>query len=78
MTSIDVPSMSKKTFTDIERYAAKQLHESLERSMAEAGREECQLAIERDDYFHDIPSIKMEVGLRGATSIAIMPNLVWA
>lgn len=61
MAYLGVPVMSKKCFTTTERTIGEWWRECLQQSMAEAGKLERQLAIERDEYHEGVPAISVVV-----------------
>ena len=61
MASIGVPSLSKKTFTVLERKIGRIIEEEMAEELVKAGAEERRLAIERGDYHEDVPAIPVVV-----------------
>lgn len=61
MASIGVPSLSKKTFTVLERKIGRIIEEKMAEELVKAGAEERRLAIERGDYHEDVPAIPVVV-----------------
>ena len=61
MAVMGVPVMTKSSFISIERGIGEEWKQKLIDSMAEAGREEKQLAEERGDYHEGVPSITVVV-----------------
>ena len=61
MSVIGVEIMTKKSFIDTERAIGEAWKRELVQSMADAGREERQLAMERGDYHQGVPAITVVV-----------------
>ena len=61
LSVLGVPVMTKSRFISTERGIGEQWRKILEESMAEAGRQEKQLAIERGDFHEDVPAITVIV-----------------
>ena len=57
MSILGVPVMAKSAFIHSERGIGEWWRKELEASMAEAGREEKQLAIARGEYHDGVPAI---------------------
>ena len=56
MATLGVPCMSQKNFIATERQIGEWWRDKLHESMMEAGREECKLAIEREDFHEGVPA----------------------
>ena len=61
MASIGVPSLSKNTYTILERKIGKIIEEEMVDELVKAGAEEKRLAIDREDYHEDVPAIPVVV-----------------
>ena len=61
MSIMGVPVMTKNSFIDTERVIGEMWKQELLQSMAEAGREERQLAMERGEYHEGVPAITVVV-----------------
>ncbi|VDI19230.1 Hypothetical predicted protein [Mytilus galloprovincialis] len=61
MATLNSPGLSQPTFTSIETDIGKWWHSILEREMMLAGQEERRLAIDRNDYHHEVPAITVIV-----------------
>ena len=61
MSVLGVPAMTKSTFVRSERSISEWLRKAMGKSMAEAGREEKQLAEEKGDYHNGVPAITVIV-----------------
>ncbi len=61
MSIIGVPVMTKNSFIDMERAIGEMWKQELLQSMAEAGREERQLAIQRGECHEGVPAITVVV-----------------
>lgn len=61
MALIEVPGISKQVFSRIETQIGKKWEETLYSEIVKAGEEEKKLAVERNDYFHDIPAITVVI-----------------
>ncbi len=61
MSIMGVPVMTKNSFIDTERVIREMWKQEQLQSMAEAGREERQLAIERGEYHEGVPAITVVV-----------------
>ena len=61
MASIGIPSMSKGTFIRIETQIGNKWEDILSTEIQKAGEEEKRLAIERKDFFQDVPAITVVV-----------------
>ena len=76
MSIVGVPVMTKKSFIGTERDIGEMWKQALQQSMLEAGRREREIAIQKG-HFHEGVPVWMVAGVRGHTSIHIMPSLVW-
>ena len=61
MASIGIPGMSKGTFIRIETQIGNKWEDILSTEIQKAGEEEKRLAIERKDFFQDVPAITVVV-----------------
>ncbi|XP_071148268.1 uncharacterized protein [Mytilus edulis] len=61
MATLNSPGLSQPTFTSIETDIGKWWHSILEQEMMLAGQEERRLAIDRNDYHHEVPAITVIV-----------------
>ncbi len=61
MSIMGVPVMTKNSFIDTERAIGEMWKQELLQSMAEAGREERQLVMERGEYHEGVPAIAVVV-----------------
>ena len=61
MSVVGVPVMTKTSFIDTERDIGELWKQQLQESMAEAGREERQIAVEKNSYHEGIPAITVIV-----------------
>jgi hypothetical protein len=61
LASINVPGISKPTFTLIETQIGGKWEQVLSQEIKRAGEEEKRLAIERKDFFHGVPSVTVVV-----------------
>lgn len=61
LASINVPGISKPTFTHIETQIGTKWEQILTQEIVKAGEEEKRLAIERKDFHHGVPSITVVV-----------------
>lgn len=77
MGSMGVVSLSKQTFTSIERFITKEVERQLSQSMLEAGKEEWKNAESSGDYFEGVPAIAVIADGGWSINIVIMPSLGW-
>ena len=56
LATLGIPTMSQRSFITTEREIGAWWQQQLEESMKEAGKEECKLAIERNEYHEGVPA----------------------
>ena len=77
MCTIGIPSISKPTL--IEKLLGSAFEDCLNEQMLQAGREERELGIQKNQYHHDVPSINVIVDrgcLRGPVGVLTMQSSV--